>query len=141
MTQNNLGSALPTLGERESGTARLEEAVAAYRAALQERTRERVPLDWAGTQTISATRSGRWASGRQQPIKQRAVWRLKRRVSISRQRWRNTGRLARPMTWAWWKRTSRGLKLTLNGSADDAAFAGPAGDKPIPTALPPAALL
>ena len=37
-------------GERESGTARLEEAVAAYRAALEERTRERVPLDWAGTQ-------------------------------------------------------------------------------------------
>ncbi len=38
------------LGERESGTARLEEAVAAYRAALEERTRERVPLDWAMTQ-------------------------------------------------------------------------------------------
>ena len=32
-TQNNLGNALQTLGERESGTARLEEAVAAYRAA------------------------------------------------------------------------------------------------------------
>ena len=47
MTQNNLGNALATLGERESGTARLEEAVAAYRAALEERTRERVPLDWA----------------------------------------------------------------------------------------------
>jgi len=31
--QNNLGNALQTLGERESGTARLEEAVAAYRAA------------------------------------------------------------------------------------------------------------
>ena len=39
-----------TLGERESGTARLEEAVAAYRAALEELTRERVPLDWATTQ-------------------------------------------------------------------------------------------
>jgi tetratricopeptide (TPR) repeat protein len=39
-----------TLGRRESGTARLEEAVAAYRAALEERTRERVPLDWATTQ-------------------------------------------------------------------------------------------
>src|SRR4029450_498409 len=39
------------LGERESGTARLEEAVTAYRAALQERTRERVPLDWAMTQS------------------------------------------------------------------------------------------
>ena len=44
MTQMNLGNALQTLGERESGTARLEEAVAAYRAALEERTRARVPL-------------------------------------------------------------------------------------------------
>ena len=42
--------ALRRSGERESGTARLEEAVAAYRAALEERTRERVPLDWARTQ-------------------------------------------------------------------------------------------
>ena len=50
MTQNNLGNALQTLGERESGTARLEEAVAAYRAALEERTRERVPLRWAYSQ-------------------------------------------------------------------------------------------
>jgi hypothetical protein len=40
----------PSLGARESGTARLEEAVAAYRAALEEWTRARVPLDWAGTQ-------------------------------------------------------------------------------------------
>ena len=38
------------LGERESGTARLEEAVAAYRAALAEKTRDRVPLQWAMTQ-------------------------------------------------------------------------------------------
>jgi tetratricopeptide (TPR) repeat protein len=34
-TQNNLGNALQTLGEREDGTGRLEEAVAAYRAALE----------------------------------------------------------------------------------------------------------
>ena len=34
MTQNNRGTALRDLGERESGTARLEEAVAAYRVAL-----------------------------------------------------------------------------------------------------------
>jgi hypothetical protein len=39
-----------TLGERESGTARLEEAVTAYRDALAERTRARVPLDWVTTQ-------------------------------------------------------------------------------------------
>jgi tetratricopeptide (TPR) repeat protein len=47
---NLLGNALWGLGERESGTARLEETVEAHRAALTERTRERVPLDWAGTQ-------------------------------------------------------------------------------------------
>jgi tetratricopeptide (TPR) repeat protein len=47
---NDLGIALQTLGERESGAARLEEAVAAYRAALEEYTRRRVPLDWAMTQ-------------------------------------------------------------------------------------------
>ncbi len=38
------------LGGRESGTARLNEAVAAYRAALEEFTRARVPLQWAMTQ-------------------------------------------------------------------------------------------
>jgi len=47
---NNLGTALLVLGERGSGTARLERAVAAFRAALEEQTRERVPLDWAATQ-------------------------------------------------------------------------------------------
>ena len=45
-----LGIALTTLGERESGTERLEQAVKAHRAALEERTRERVPLHWAMTQ-------------------------------------------------------------------------------------------
>jgi hypothetical protein len=34
ITQNNLGLALATLGEQESGTQRLEEAVGAYNAAL-----------------------------------------------------------------------------------------------------------
>ena len=43
-TQNSLGNALWTLGKRESGTAHLEEAVTAYRAALSEEPRERVPL-------------------------------------------------------------------------------------------------
>jgi hypothetical protein len=49
MTQNNLGNALKVLGERESGTASLEAAVQAFRAALEEWTRERVPLAWAAT--------------------------------------------------------------------------------------------
>jgi hypothetical protein len=50
MTQTNRGTALLRLGERESGTARLEQAVAAYDEALKEWTRDRVPLDWAMTQ-------------------------------------------------------------------------------------------
>ena len=50
MTQNCLGTALTTLGLRESDTARLEEAVAAYREALKERVHAFVPLQWATTQ-------------------------------------------------------------------------------------------
>ena len=48
--QTNLGNALAMLGERESGTIKLEGALAAFRGALKEQTRERVPLDWAKTQ-------------------------------------------------------------------------------------------
>jgi hypothetical protein len=47
---NDLGDALQTLGAREPGIARMEQAVAAYRAALTEWTQNRVPLDWAMTQ-------------------------------------------------------------------------------------------
>ena len=45
--QADLGIALQSLGERESGTARLGEAAAAFRAALEELRRERVPFAWA----------------------------------------------------------------------------------------------
>jgi tetratricopeptide (TPR) repeat protein len=55
MAQNNLGLALTSLGNkvadrRLDGTHYRQEAVAALRDALEERTRERVPLDWAATQ-------------------------------------------------------------------------------------------
>ena len=46
----NLGNVLQTLGERDGSMARLEEAVAAYRAALEECVRDRVPLLWAQLQ-------------------------------------------------------------------------------------------
>jgi hypothetical protein len=55
-TQNNLGAALWTLGRRESGTARLEEAVTAFHDALKERTRKRVPPHGPQRRTTSATR-------------------------------------------------------------------------------------
>jgi tetratricopeptide (TPR) repeat protein len=49
-TQNSLGAVLSTLGSRETRTTRLIEAVATFRAALEELTRDRAPLDWAATQ-------------------------------------------------------------------------------------------
>jgi tetratricopeptide (TPR) repeat protein len=55
---NDFGTVLGMLGERASGTARLEEAVGAFRAALMERTRERVQLDWAMTQNNLGTALG-----------------------------------------------------------------------------------
>jgi hypothetical protein len=48
-TQNKLNDA-GSLGEDESGTARLEDAVTSHRAALLKLTRKRTPLDWAATQ-------------------------------------------------------------------------------------------
>ena len=50
MTQNNVGVALLALGRRESGTGHLQDAVGAFRAALQERAREQVPREWARTE-------------------------------------------------------------------------------------------
>jgi tetratricopeptide (TPR) repeat protein len=47
----NLGNALERLGGLESSPARLEEAVVAYGDASKEHTRDRVPLQWAMTQT------------------------------------------------------------------------------------------
>jgi tetratricopeptide (TPR) repeat protein len=48
--ENGLGISLLKLGEREAGTARIEEAAAAFREALKEPTREQAPLAWAQTQ-------------------------------------------------------------------------------------------
>jgi tetratricopeptide (TPR) repeat protein len=45
-----LANSLSALGEQSGQNKPLEEAVAAYREALTEYNRERVPLDWAATQ-------------------------------------------------------------------------------------------
>ncbi|MEL7100037.1 MAG: tetratricopeptide repeat protein [Pseudomonadota bacterium] len=44
---NDLGLALQILGERDSDTALLEQAVRAYEDALREFTRDRLPMQWA----------------------------------------------------------------------------------------------
>lgn len=49
MTQNNLGAALQTLGQRQENPRLLEEAIAAYENALLEITRKRTAMGWAMT--------------------------------------------------------------------------------------------
>jgi hypothetical protein len=43
------------IGDQAGDNRALADAAAAYRAALQERTRDRVPLDWATTQNNLGT--------------------------------------------------------------------------------------
>lgn len=50
MAGNDLGVALKALGEREAGTAYLDEAVTVLLTALMVRTPEQVPLQWSATQ-------------------------------------------------------------------------------------------
>ena len=53
MTQNNLGGALKQLGTRsgaEEGRELLQDALAAYRSALEVYTKADLPKDWAMTQ-------------------------------------------------------------------------------------------
>ena len=62
-TQNNLGIALWDLGTRsggEEGRKLLREAVAAYRSALEVRTKADLPQDWAGTQNNLGNALGNW---------------------------------------------------------------------------------
>jgi len=47
MTENDLGVALKTLGERQAGTGLLDEAASAFRSATEEMTRDDAPLQWA----------------------------------------------------------------------------------------------
>jgi hypothetical protein len=50
MLRQSYGFIQSVIGQQSGESARLEEAVVAFRAALLERTRERVPHDWALTQ-------------------------------------------------------------------------------------------
>lgn len=51
LAQVNLGNALEKVGEREGGSAHLEEAVELFQEALSELKREQVPLQWAAAQS------------------------------------------------------------------------------------------
>jgi tetratricopeptide (TPR) repeat protein len=98
-THINLGAVLINLWEKERWDAiinalmtRLEEAVAAYRAALEEDTRGRAPLDWAAPSGASAMRLSDWANKRVG----RRGWRRRWRRIVPR--WRKTRAIERRST-------------------------------------------
>jgi tetratricopeptide (TPR) repeat protein len=91
---NDLAVSLSTLGARESGTARLEEAVAAFRAALEERTRERVPRNWATTQNNLGT--ALWSLG----ARESGTARLEEAVAAFRAALEERTRERVPLNWA-----------------------------------------
>ena len=74
IAQDNLGIALSRLGERESGTARLEEAVAAYRDALSRKEpASACRSNGLGPTTISTPLSGSWTSASGKPQENRKI--------------------------------------------------------------------
>jgi tetratricopeptide (TPR) repeat protein len=82
------------LGERESGTARLEEAVAAFREALQENTRARAPFEWARTQ--SNLGEALWRLGERES----GTARLEEAVAACREALQENTRARVPLQWA-----------------------------------------
>src|SRR6266511_2508691 len=118
MAQDNLGTALSTLGERESGTARLEEAVAAYRDALKECTRERVPLQWAMTQNNLGL--ALWTLGERES----GTARLEEAVAAYRDALKECTRERVPLQWAM---TQNNLGLALSTLGERESGYGPAG--------------
>jgi tetratricopeptide (TPR) repeat protein len=93
-TRMVLGYALDVLGEQSGRKEPLEEAVAVYKAALEERTRERVPLKWASTQNNLGTalvRLGERESGTQ---------RLEEAVAVYKAALEERTRERVPLKWA-----------------------------------------
>jgi tetratricopeptide (TPR) repeat protein len=91
---NLLGNALFSLGERQGGTERLEEAVIVFREALQKNTRERAPLEWAMAQMNlgnALTRLGERDSG---------TARLEEAVAAFREALKENTRARTPLEWA-----------------------------------------
>ncbi len=92
--QNNLGVALRALGERESGTRRLEQAVAAHKEALKVHTRKQEPLRWAMTQNNLGVALG--ALGERES----STGRLEQAVNAFEQALKERTRERVPLDWA-----------------------------------------
>jgi tetratricopeptide (TPR) repeat protein len=120
---NDLGISLWTLGERESGTVRLEQAVAAYRAALEKWTRDLVPLDWAMTQMNLGT--ALWTLGERES----GTARLEQAVAAYRAALEERTRDLVPLQWANTRGNEAVALLLLADRQSDAPLAEQARDQ------------
>jgi tetratricopeptide (TPR) repeat protein len=100
-----LGLASAVMGEQKGESGWLDQAVAAFRAALEVRTRERVPLDWAMTQNDLGT--ALWNLG----AREDGTVRLKEAVTAFRAALEVRTRERIPLQWA---RTQNNLGNALN---------------------------
>jgi len=110
-TMNTLGVALSTLGQRESGTTYLDEAVTAFHNALEVRTRDRVPLQWAAMQNNLGTAQsilGQRESGTK---------RLEEAISAYREALKESTRDRLPLQWAT-TQNNLGTALTTLGERE-----------------------
>lgn len=105
VTQHDLGNALMELGEREASSTRLEEAVAAYEAALEVRSRTRVPIAWA--QTMNNLGNALLGLGE----RSRGTARLKRAAVVLRAALEEFPRDRYPLDWA---QTQNHLAIALS---------------------------
>ena len=104
------GVALATLGEREPGPERLEQAVAAFTEALKERTREQVPLDWATTNNLGVALA---TLGEREPGPER----LKQAVAVHTGALKEWTRVRVPLKWAM-TQSNLGVALTALGKRE-----------------------
>jgi len=109
--QYHLGVSLARLGERESGTARLEEALAGYAEAQKEFTREDQPLRWAVIESARAYVLG--VIG----VRERGTTRLDEAVAAYREVLKVVKRSRTPPRWAQ-AQMNLGIALTRRGERD-----------------------
>jgi tetratricopeptide (TPR) repeat protein len=106
-----LADALSTLGHQSEQNAPLQEAVEAYRAALQEYTRKRMPLQWARTQNNLGITLARLA---RLDERESGTARLEEAVAAFRAALQEYTRKRMPLQWAW-TQTNLGTALSTLG--------------------------
>jgi tetratricopeptide (TPR) repeat protein len=109
--QYHLGFTLARLGERESGTARLEEALASYAEAQKELTREAQPFRWATIESARGSVLG--VIG----VRERGTARLDEAVAAYREVLKVVKRSRAPVRWAW-AQMNLGTALARRGEHD-----------------------